>query len=221
LANVLFDQGHLDQAIAHYQKALEADPGFVEAHFNLGNALLNSGRFDEAVAQYKKVLELQPAYGGAFNNLGTAYTQLGRVSEAMGAYRKALDLQPENTDALNNLAWALATCPQAALRDGAAALALAKKGVQLTGDKNPLLLRTLAAAYAETGSYGMAAVTARRALDLAIEQKNDALAATLQKEIKLYEAGMPARESTMVGSEMARPREAPQRGEPTARDAPP
>jgi tetratricopeptide (TPR) repeat protein len=218
LANVLFDQGHLDQAIAHYQKALEADPGFVEAHFNLGNALLNSGRFDEAVAQYKKVLELQPAYGGAFNNLGTAYTQLGRVSEAMGAYRKALDLQPENTDALNNLAWALATCPQAALRDGAAALALAKKGVQLTGDKNPLLLRTLAAAYAETGSYGMAAVTARPALELAVAQKNDALAAALQKEIKLYEADTPVRESAMDRSQMARPREAPQRGEPSARD---
>ena len=218
LANVLFDQGHLDQAIAHYQKALEAEPGLVEAHFNLGNALLNSGRFDEAVAQYKKVLELQPAYGGAFNNLGTAYTQLGRVSEAMGAYRKALDLQPENTDALNNLAWALATCPQAALRDGAAALALAKKGVQLTGDKNPLLLRTLAAAYAETGSYGMAAVTARPALELAVAQKNDALAAALQKEIKLYEADTPVRESAMDRSQMARPREAPQRGEPSARD---
>ena len=218
LANVFFDQGHLDQAIAHYQKALEADPALVEAHFNLGNAFLNSGRFDEAVAHYKKVLELHPGYGGALNNLGTAYNQLGRVSEAIGAYRKALDLQPENTDALNNLAWALATCPQAALRDGAAALALAKKAGQLTGEKNPLLLRTLAAAYAETGSYGLAAVTARRAMELAVEQNNDKLAAALQKEIKLYEADTPVRESTMEGSEMARPMEAPQRGEPTARD---
>jgi hypothetical protein len=55
----------------------------------------------------------------------------------------------------------------------------------------------------------MAAVTARRALDLAIEQKNDALAATLQKEIKLYEADTPVRDSTIQGSA------------PTARDAPP
>jgi hypothetical protein len=58
-----------------------------------------------------------------------------------------------------------------------------------------MILRTLAAAYAETGSYGAAAVTARRALGLAIEQKNDALGATLQKEIELYEAGAPVREA--------------------------
>jgi len=32
-------------------------------------------------------------------------------------------------------------------------------------------------------------------LDLALGQKNDALAATLQKEIKLYEAGAPVREA--------------------------
>ena len=84
-----------------------------------------------------------------------------------------------------------------------------------------MMLRSLAAAYAEAGSYGLAAVTARRALELAIEQKNDALAAALQKEIKLFEAGTPVRESTTAGSEMARPREAPQRGKLTVRDAPP
>ena len=209
LGNVLYLNGRSEEAIAHYKLALEIKPDYAEAHNNLGNALFRNGDLEQAIAQYKKTLELHPGYGGALNNLGAAYTQLGRASEAMGAYRKALDLQPENTDALNNLAWALAACPQAALRDGAGALVLAKKGVQLTGDKNPLLLRTLAAAYAETGSYGMAAVTARRALDLAIEQKNDALAATLQKEIKLYEADTPVRDSTIQGSA------------PTARDAPP
>ena len=42
---------------------------------------------------------------------------------------------------------------------------------------------------------GLAAATARRALDLAARQKNDTLAATLQKEIKLYEAGTPLRDA--------------------------
>jgi tetratricopeptide (TPR) repeat protein len=209
LGNALYLKGRSEEAIAHYKLALEIKPDYAEAHNNLGNALFRNGDLEQAIAQYKKTLELHPGYGGALNNLGAAYTQLGRASEAMGAYRKALDLQPENTDALNNLAWALAACPQAALRDGAAALVLAKKGVQLTGDKNPLLLRTLAAAYAETGSYQEAIVTARRALELAAARKNDTLAATLQKEIKLYEAGMPARESGIEGRA------------PTARDAPP
>jgi len=200
LGNALFLRGQSEEAIAHYKQALEIKPDYAEAHNNLGNALFRRGELEEAIAHYKTVLELDPGYGGALNNLGAAYTQLGRVPEAISEYRKALDLQPENVDALKDLAWALATSPQAALRDGAAALALAKKAGQLTGEKNPLVLRTLAAAYAETGSCGMASVTARHALDLAIGQKNDALAATLQKEIKLYEADTPVREGPIEGS---------------------
>jgi DNA-directed RNA polymerase subunit K/omega len=41
----------------------------------------------------------------------------------------------------------------------------------------------------------LAVVTARRALQLAVEQKNNPLAAMLQDEIKLYEADTPMRES--------------------------
>ena len=46
----------------------------------------------------------------------------------------------------------------------------------------------LAVAYAEQANYGPAAATARRALELAAGQKKDALAATLQNEMKLYVA---------------------------------
>ena len=194
LANVLFDQGHLDEAVGHYQKALETEPGFVEARYNLGNALLNLGRFDEAIAQFRTVLKMKPDYAGARNNLGAALMQSGRVTEATDEYRKALKSQPENVDALNDLAWALAACPQASLRNGTNAVALAQKAVQLSGGENPLMLRTLAAADAETGQYAAAMETARQALQLATRQKNDALAATLQKELELYLMDTPVRD---------------------------
>jgi hypothetical protein len=42
-------------------------------------------------------------------------------------------------------------------------------------------------AYAGQQNYTLATATAQRALALAIEQKKDALAATLQNEIRLYE----------------------------------
>jgi len=194
LANVLFDQGHLDEAVGHYQKALETEPGFVEARYNLGNALLNLGRFDEAIAQFRTVLKMKPDYAGARNNLGAALMQSGRVTEATDEYRKALESQPDNVDALNNLAWSLATCPQASLRNGTNAVALAQKAVQLSGGENPLMLRTLAAADAEIGQYAAAMETARQALQLAARQKNDALAATLQKELELYLMDTPVRD---------------------------
>jgi hypothetical protein len=90
---------------------------------------------------------------------------------------------------------ALATCSQASLRDGASAVALAQKAVRLAGGENPLMLRTLAAADAETGRYAEAAETARHALQLAGQQKNDALAATLQKELGLYQMNTPVRDA--------------------------
>jgi Flp pilus assembly protein TadD len=137
---------------------------------------------------------MKPDYAGARNNLGAALMQSGRVTEATDEYRKALKSQPENVDALNNLAWALATCPQASLRNGTNAVALAQKAVQLSGGENPLMLRTLAAADAETGQYAAAMETARQALQLATRQKNDALAATLQKELELYLMDTPVRD---------------------------
>ena len=78
--------------------------------------------------------------------------------------------------------------------DGTKAVVLAAHANQLGGGGNPAILRALAAAYAEEGSYGLAVVTVRRALTLAVEQKNEALAAMLEKEIKLYEADKPVRE---------------------------
>ena len=50
---------------------------------------------------------------------------------------------------------------------------------------------TLAAAYAEAGRFSEAITTAQRALQLAISQNNPALAADLEAELKLYQAGSP------------------------------
>jgi protein O-mannosyl-transferase len=194
LGNALFDLGRLPEAIEQYQTALKTEPDFVEARFNLGNAFFQKGELDKAIEQYRMVLKTKPDYVGAHNNLGAALMHVGSTVEAVGEYRKTLDAQPQNIDALDNLAWMLATASQAALRNGVEAVQLAQKAVQLDGGKNPLALRTLAAAYAETGRYADAAETARRALRLAVAAGNAALAGTLQQEIELYDAGTPVRD---------------------------
>ena len=194
LGNALYQKGRVDEAIIQFQKALAGKPDIADAHNNLGAALLQKGRVDEAIAQCQKALALQPGHAAARVNLGAALMQAGRMAEALGEYWKVLETQPENVDALNNLAWALATGPQAALRDGVSAVALAQKAVRLSGGGNPRMLRTLAAAEAEAGRFVGAAETARQALQLAAVQKNDALAATLQKELELYQMNTPMRE---------------------------
>jgi tetratricopeptide (TPR) repeat protein len=99
-------------------------------------------------------------------------------------------LRPDQPHILNNLAWLLATCPLAAVRDGAEATAHAQRAKQLWGDV-PEVLDTLAAAYAEAGRFPDALATARRALELAQRQNNRASVDALKGRIALYEVGKP------------------------------
>ena len=70
LGLALAGRGQVDEAIAHYQKALEIKPDYAEAHNNLGIALAGRGQVDEAIAHYQKALEIKPDYAEAHNNLG-------------------------------------------------------------------------------------------------------------------------------------------------------
>jgi tetratricopeptide (TPR) repeat protein len=115
------------------------------------------------------------------------------VREAIAQFQKSLEVKPGQIPVQNDLAWLLATTPDAALRDGAKARALAEQANQSSGGGDPKILRTLAAACAAQGNYGLAVSTARRALELAAAQKNEALAAALRQEIQHYEANTPLR----------------------------
>jgi Flp pilus assembly protein TadD len=59
----------VDEAIAHYQKALQINPDYAKAHNNLGNALLKKGRVAEAITHYQKALQIKPDTLGVLNNL--------------------------------------------------------------------------------------------------------------------------------------------------------
>ena len=99
-----------------------------------------------------------------------------------------------HTAACNNLAWVLAISPQSAIRNGVRAVQLARQADQLTGGGNLVILRTLAAAYAEAGRFPEAIETASQALQLARPQDDSAWAETLQKETWLYRAATPLRD---------------------------
>ena len=61
--------GRFDEAIVHFQRAVEIKPDFAEAYNNLANALARSGQVDAAIVQYQKALEINPDNAGAHNNL--------------------------------------------------------------------------------------------------------------------------------------------------------
>jgi Flp pilus assembly protein TadD len=191
LGFALFRKGRTDEAIAHYRKALELQSDDTGARHNLGSALLRNGQVDEAIDEFQKVLAIQPDSAEAHNDLANALSENGREAEAIQHWEKSLASRPQYVPALNNLAWSLATSPDASLRNGAKAVQLARQANQLSDGKNPLILRTLAAACAENGQFAEATTTAGLALQQAAIQHNTALANSIESQSKLYEAGQP------------------------------
>jgi tetratricopeptide (TPR) repeat protein len=193
LGNCLFQIGRVNEAITHFQKALAIKPDYAEAHNNLGYSLLQIGRVDEAIIHYQEALALQPKSADACECLGNAFRQKGMAAEAMACYQKAIELQPQFIPAQINLAWMLATWPAPSVRNGGEAVALAEQANQFSKGNDPLILRTLAAAYAEAGRFPEAVLTAKQALALAVAQSNPGLTNELQTEIGLYQTNSPCR----------------------------
>ena len=95
---------------------------------------------------------------------------------------------------INSIAWVLATVPNDSIRDGPAAVELARRAEKLTGGSEPIVLDTLAAAYAASGRFAEAVQTARKAVDLAGQQDKQPMVESIKAKLRLYEAGKPFRE---------------------------
>ncbi len=191
LGNILRLKGKTDEAIAQYQKAVRFKPSIAQAHNNLGTALRQKGRLDEAIAQFQFALQLMPGDDAVHFNLAKAFYQKGKVGEAIAQYQIVLQIKPADMEAQNNLAWLLATAPQASLRNGDKAVQLARRANELAGGKNPVILGTLAAAFAETGRFGDAVQSAQKAIEAARAAGRQDLAAKLNGELHHYQAGLP------------------------------
>jgi len=193
LGNAFLQKGQTEEAIAHIREAVRINPAISEAMNNLGLALLQKGQTGEAIALFREAVRINPSYSEPHNNLGYALLQKSQAEEAIAHFREALRINPAYSEAMNNLAYSLATAGDGRLRNGREALEMAQRANDLTKGGDPILLGTLAAAYAETGRFGEAEETARRAIELAKAQGNPALAGTLQEHLKLYQARQPLR----------------------------
>lgn len=189
LGRALAERGRLEEAISHHAAAVAAQPNQADHHNDLGIALLRSGRRDQAIEHFQKAIQLNPRLAQAFFNLGNALYASNSPAEALSAWRNGLRLEPDQVAVLSRMAWVLATCPLDSVRNGAEAVRLASRALELTGGKNAAVLDALAAAYAEEGRFREASATARRALALAGVANEG-----LEARIALYEAGKPVRD---------------------------
>src|SRR5205085_6260766 len=198
LGIVFLRNGKLDEAISLLQAAVDLRPENSPAHENLAKALLQKGQVADAVVHYRKLLELQPDNIEAHNIVGTVLIQQGHIREGVEEWEKVLALQPENGNAVSNLAWVFATSPDDSLRDGRKAVQLAEQALRISGHKIPIIFRTLAAAYAESGQFSEAIQAAQHGIEIADSQGNSGLATELQGNIILYQERRPLRDPSLT-----------------------
>jgi tetratricopeptide (TPR) repeat protein len=98
LGFVLRTQGHLDEALEHYARALELSPRYALAHNSLGQVLATRGHVDEALPQFRAAVEIDPKYVLARVNLGLALKVRGDLDGAETELREAVRLAPDNAD---------------------------------------------------------------------------------------------------------------------------
>ena len=104
LGNILNARGRLDEAIAHYKKALEGAPGTPDFLNNLGATLIALCRYDEALPLFQKILEKDPKSFNALSNIGAALQNRKQYEEALEYYAQAITVKPDAFNVRYNVA---------------------------------------------------------------------------------------------------------------------
>jgi tetratricopeptide (TPR) repeat protein len=100
--------GRLDEAAAHYEKALQIRPDDYMSLLYMGVVRFYQGREPEAIEYAQAAIRSQPDAPKAHNLLGMALAKQNRNEAALDEVRRAAELAPKDADIRNDLGLALA-----------------------------------------------------------------------------------------------------------------
>ena len=95
-ANCLDDLGEYEDALAHYNRALEINPSHPDTLFRLAYDFDLSGEDEKALEYYEKCIEEVPLYTNAMINLGIIYEDNGEYEKAVSCYETVLQSYPNH-----------------------------------------------------------------------------------------------------------------------------
>jgi HEAT repeat protein/tetratricopeptide (TPR) repeat protein len=181
-----------ERAASDFTFVIERQPSNAEAYNGRAVVLKHQGHLERALADYSEAIRLSPQRAAFYFNRSLAAKALRDYAQAQADLEVVLRLNPEHAAGHNNLAWFRATCPEAGFRNGAQAVAHARRACELSGWGKALYLQTLAAAHAEAGQFEEAVRSSRKAL----EHRDRLTAAQVEEftgHLRLFEQGKPVR----------------------------
>ncbi len=197
LSQVYLKRNQPDKAAVSLQLALEKNPRLVGARYIAGRMLVAAGRYAEAVSNFNAALTLDPECIEAHMALAQIRLLQGLTLPAFNHYATVIHLRKDYIPALEQLARLLACFPEEELRDGRRAVEYAERASILAGYRDPFVLDTLAAAYAESGNFKEAERVQKRAIELLQDKTSNAvvtpMAAGFEVRLKLYQNRQPYR----------------------------
>ena len=93
-----------NQALTYYQQAVEADPAYFDAYYNLGLAAYDLGRWKQSLASYEVALTLKPESIDTRYNFALALKQAGYPLDSVEELKQILKANPSETRAHLSLA---------------------------------------------------------------------------------------------------------------------
>ena len=195
LGILLLQRGSLAEGETHLREALRFKPGNPETEFNLALALNQQQQWSEAAGLFKKNMGGHSGDPNAHYQFAVALAHQQKTREAMGRFAQAILLQPNFPDALAGLSWILATDSNPEFRNGTEAVRMAEHACELTKRKDPEMLKTLAAAYAEAARFEEAITTAQIAEALAAQANRTDLSKQCQRLLETFKSSKPWRDN--------------------------
>jgi tetratricopeptide (TPR) repeat protein len=91
------------EAIILFQTAIQYQPNFHDAHYNLGNLFKDLGDYQQAKVCYDAAIEIKNDFTHSHINLGFIYEELGSLDLALVSYQHVIQLNPGYVEAYINI----------------------------------------------------------------------------------------------------------------------
>jgi len=187
-----------EEALPVLEAALRRSPSNSELRSSYASVLAESGNTSAAIDVLRDGLRDSPCAMSHHSELDVFLRAEQRYADLVSILESAIDDCPDEVGLLNNYAWALATLPDAQLRNGEESERLIKRVLERAGREDPSHLDTLAAAVAEQGRYAEAAEIQRRAV-AALDGSGfpEDVKAIVRDHLATYRAGRPLRDPVL------------------------